>query len=440
MKQSTLLLWINTFLLAGLLVGLIWIMQTHFTSTTGEATVPVAKMRDYAAMLKANQLYSLSAQAYDRYLESAPLTDLEKARVDFNTGMMLLENAGDPEGALAKFLRVTEYYQDVDPEIEKESRRLSAECLEKLGRSGAAERQLIASSQLKVGDATEEAAPVEESEVLARIGERIALSRSEFDQAWESLPANLRQMKFPDPDGKTQFLDEMVSMKLMADAARRKGLDRKPEIHSRMQSVEESLLSMALMQEEVAAQVQLSDSDLDLFYKAHRNHYRQPGSLELAHIECSDATHAEIARSQILAGSDFNEVARSLSENSKTRDKGGVLGKVTLAVEPLDTKETTPFDPYQVAIPGLGSHPEILRALDIADATAQIQGPVPIEGRLQLFKVLSRTESKERSFDESKQQVESEMRMMKEHELQTKLVADLIRTNRVTVYKERLKN
>jgi parvulin-like peptidyl-prolyl isomerase len=436
MKRHEGLLWL---IAAGLVVaiglegyGLVQKGAGSATPSQSDST----RIRDYAATLKANQLYAKSAEAYDQYLREAGLSDPDKAKVDFNTGTMLLDSVGDAEGALARFLRVTELYKGADPQIVKEARKMSAQCLEKLGRSGAAEHQLIESSRLKVDSPTQEA-PVEEKDVLATIGKRVCLSRTEFDEAWKELPQGTRDQQFSGDAGKEKFLQEMVSLRLFAEAARRKGLDREPEVQRRLRTMEESLLFSKLYQSEVSSKVTLPDSDLKLFYEAHREHYQEPASVEVAHILTADATRCLVAKAAIDKGSPFAQVAKDFSTDNRTKDSGGKVGKIQQAKVPLEKPAN--FDPLDVAVPGLGKQKPFVEAAFGLSDNGQIAGPIKTDRGYHLIQLISKTPASEKSLDEAKQQVEPELRRQREEEKRAELLAELMKTHEVKVFAKKLK-
>ncbi len=402
-----------------------------------EAASGVEKIRDYAAALKANQLYTKAAEHYDLYLSRASLTDQEKAKIDFNTANMLLDQVGDAEGALAHFLRVTDLYQGVDTQIVKESRKLAAECLEKLGRAGAAEHALVEASKLKTEGATQEA-KVEEKDILATIGDRITISRAEFEEAWKSVPQHSRDQMYGGEEGREKFLQEMLSMRLFAEAAKRKGMDRDPEIQRRKRSVEEGLLASKLYQSEIAAKVELSEPDMKLFYEAHKDHYKEPASVEVAHILTSDATRCLEAKAVIEKGSPFAEVAKKFSTDARTKDNGGKIGKLQQARLPLEKKEG--FDPLDIPVPGIGKSKEFVSAAFSIAEVGQLIGPVKTDKGFHLITLLAKTPEADKSFEDSRNQIDMEFRQQREEQRRAELVAELMKAHQVRVYANRLKD
>lgn len=435
MKNSTPLLWVLLVLVVVLLGLEVYRLNGPPNSTSAQASTNAERARDYAAALKANQLYENAAEAYDAFLDEANLPDAERANIDFNTGTMLLDHVGDAEGALAHFLRVTELYENVDKEILKEARKLSAQCLEKLGRSGAAERQLVAQSKLGATDASAEQEIVE-GEILAQIGERVSVTRTDFEEAWKQIPQYLRDQQFAEPDGKKKLLQELVATRLFAEAARRKGLDRTPEVQRRIQMVEDGFLSQKLMEEEISHKVTTPDSDLDLFYRANKARYIEPESVQIAHLLVSSATGIEAAQAAIASGSTFEQAVAAYSEDAQTKEKGGALGPIRQLPPP---REPTPdFDPLDTSIPGVGKDKRFAQTAFALANIGDTTGPIQTPKGFHLLKLLSRTEPHDKTFEEVRPQVEAELRAQREEEQRAKLVAELMQAHKVRVFEDRL--
>lgn len=432
MKAHTILLSIIAVMAAAVLILQVF---PPSGSHPGGSTEDPEKIREYASQLKANQLYEKSAEAYDRYVAVSNRPEAEKANIDFNTGTMLLDQVGDAEEALARFLRVTHLYSEADPKIKKEARRLAAECLEKLGRSGAAERQLIEATRLQPKDSTAEE-KTGEADILASIGDRVSITRNDFEEVWKEIPQEVRQREFAGAEGKRRFLQEMVASKLYSEAARRKGYDRDPQLRRRLQTLEESFLANRLLQEEIAAKVTLSDSDLRIYFEANKAHYAVPETFEAAHILLADASSALAARAAVESGSAFEEVAKNLSLDASARENGGKLGLIRKPNPAL--VGDPPIDPLEVSIPGVGKERALAEAIFSLGEDGEIAGPIQTGRGFHLIQLIGRTEAVEQDFERAKPFVERDLRARKEREMQAELAAELTKIHKVRVHEERL--
>lgn len=130
-------------------------------------------------------------------------------------------------------------------------------------------------------------------------------------------------------------LDAIVQRELLASAAVGRGLHETPEVKARLRAAEREILSQALLDAEVPAP---EDKALQAAYDG--SNVLALRQLELAHVFISsppDATReaqvlaqsrASSAWARLLGGEAFEEVARAVSEDTATRDKGGTLGVV----------------------------------------------------------------------------------------------------------------
>ena len=81
-----------------------------------------------------------------------------------------------------------------------------------------------------------------------------------------------------------------------------------------------------------------SESEIATWYEAHRAELRQPERVELMQILTTDRAEAERARRDVLAGADFAEVARRISEDPQAGSGGqhGVFAREDLPVALAD--------------------------------------------------------------------------------------------------------
>jgi peptidyl-prolyl cis-trans isomerase C len=150
-------------------------------------------------------------------------------------------------------------------------------------------------------------------------------------------------MRLERADSPKAALDSVIQRELLAAAAVKKGLQNEEPIKARLKAAEREILAQALLD----AEVPIPDE------KALRARYDAPGmasvrQLELAHIFVAAAAgedpeavrkaqnKATTAWARLLGKEAFDSVAKDLSEDATTAQKGGVLGLVregTIATE-----------------------------------------------------------------------------------------------------------
>ncbi len=119
---------------------------------------------------------------------------------------------------------------------------------------------------------------------------------------------------------KKRLLDQMVDQKLLAVAARDKGLDKDPKVQKDWESLEKQTLLGQLYRQEILDKAQPSESELKSFYEKMKT------EIKARHILVKTEDEAKEVLKQLKNGAVFDELAmqKSLDPGSKTR--GGDLG------------------------------------------------------------------------------------------------------------------
>jgi parvulin-like peptidyl-prolyl isomerase len=166
----------------------------------------------------------------------------------------------------------------------------------------------------------------------------ISITQSEFEGAVKTLPEQYQQ--FALGQGKRQFAEDFLRLKLLSAEGMKNGLDKDPDV----------LKQLALMRENLVAQAQLSrldkavivgDADVKAAYDANKKDYEQvharhiliafkgspaaqAGKKELTEEEAK--AKAEDIRKKIAAGAKFEDLAKTESDDVGSAANGGDLG------------------------------------------------------------------------------------------------------------------
>jgi peptidyl-prolyl cis-trans isomerase C len=205
------------------------------------------------------------------------------------------------------------------------------------------------------------------------------ISRAAFDDYLKGL---LRGKPATDvtPDEKNQVLDQMINMQLIAAQAEKDGLDKDPDVATRLALLRTQILADAAAQKYVKAN-QPSDQELHAAYDAATDKTEYHAS----HILVPTKEKAEQLIKKLKGGAKFEDVAKAEStDNSKAN--GGDLGWFSLArmvkpfgdaVKGLKKGEVTP-EPVQTQY---GWH--IIKLEDTRDAPFEQMKPQLTNGIMQ---------------------------------------------------------
>jgi hypothetical protein len=176
----------------------------------------------------------------------------------------------DYESALAYYLRVKELYPQ--SELVDDAGKRIVECLERLQRSADAQQALEESTFLD----TSQVAKKRPGEVIAKIGNR-EITTGDLEYEMKRLPPYM-QAQVKDKSKRLEFLRQYIATELLYGTAKRKGLERDPEVVEGAYQAKKSFMVQKLLQEEIAAKIDFQESDLELYYRANVSRYTKTDS------------------------------------------------------------------------------------------------------------------------------------------------------------------
>ena len=167
----------------------------------------------------------------------------------------------------------------------------------------------------------------------------VSIRQSEFESAVKTLPPEYAQ--FATGPGKRQFAEDYLRMKMLAAQGMKAGLDKDPEVIRQMNLMRENLVANAQLSR-IEKGIAVSDADLQKAYDANKKEYETvkarhilvafkgspvplpAGKKELTEEEAK--AKAEALRKQIVAGGNFEEIAKTESDDTGSGANGGDLG------------------------------------------------------------------------------------------------------------------
>ncbi len=163
-------------------------------------------------------------------------------------------------------------------------------------------------------------------EVLVTVGEKKIL-RSEFDKEFGKFRENANpnvKAQFDTPEGKKQFLEQMVDVSLLEQQAAKDGLAEKPENKKSVDEMTIGMLSGAYIQG-ILEKITCDDKDIEKFYEANKTQFTTPEKYHLHQITFEKEEDAAKARKDIEGGKSFQEIAKA-SSTDNFKSSGGDRG------------------------------------------------------------------------------------------------------------------
>jgi len=220
--------------------------------------------RELASRLLGVGLSEEAADQYEMYLDGSRLGREDRAKIAFSIG-----KAYQGQGNLSR--AVSWYYRaeisDPHSSLKSEIGSRVVECLEKLGKYQSARYAL----ESRAGLEKQEAGEKKGGKIVAKIGNR-EITLGELNEALDKMPDWARK-DYDKPEKKAEFLKQFVANELMFEKAQKLGYERDPEVQKQVDLFRKSLLVNRVLEGEVQNKVQVSDKDIELYYRANKEKY-----------------------------------------------------------------------------------------------------------------------------------------------------------------------
>jgi parvulin-like peptidyl-prolyl isomerase len=232
--------------------------------------------------------------------------------------------------------------------------------------------------------------------VVLTVG-NLTMTRAQFEVLLAALALNGRPATTP--AAKRQVAEQYAELETMAQEARQRKLDDSPEVKQMMVIQGDSFLANTLAKK-ISDDTHFTELDLRSYYDSHKSEFEEAkGSHILIRFKGSSVplkpnekdltdeealAKAQDIRKKILAGADFATLAKAESDDAGSGAKGGDLGTFKRG------QMVPAFDQAAFALP-----------ID------QVSEPVKSQFGYHIIKITSRSA---KSFDESKAQIERELK------------------------------
>jgi peptidyl-prolyl cis-trans isomerase C len=173
------------------------------------------------------------------------------------------------------------------------------------------------------------------------------ITKSQFEQIFEQIVAQMppeRRAAAQDPQAKRQLAEQLAELKVLAQEGRREKIDQTPEAKAQLSMRTDQVVAGLLFQQ-ITKNVKPTPADLQAYYDAHQSEWesvtarhiliRMTGSavpLREGQKDLSDAdalAKAKDLRAKIVAGGNFEELAKAESDDAGSGARGGALGEFT---------------------------------------------------------------------------------------------------------------
>jgi parvulin-like peptidyl-prolyl isomerase len=227
------------------------------------------------------------------------------------------------------------------------------------------------------------------------------------------------RLRYQSADRRKQLLEEMISLELLADEAKRRGLDKRPETQMRLdQALRDEVLRQHL--ESVPGPEAIPEQEVRAYYDDHTREFNEPERRRVSEIVVGSATEArrilELARTASAA--QWGQLVRTHSIDHK--NAGELLpleleGDLGVVSAPGETGGNEPKLPS-----------ELLKAAFKIEKVGSVSSePVSVQGRYHVLRLTSRTPPRQRTFAEAERSIRMTLAQKRVETSRQQLVQDL---------------
>jgi len=161
---------------------------------------------------------------------------------------------------------------------------------------------------------------------LVRIN-NVSISLEEFRQMSEKQPLE-GKIRLVSERGLRDFLENyVVTREVLYQEAKKKGLDKKKEILAKVEDFRKAMVIDALLEEALKEKDEVSDSEIQKYYKENEDRFTEPREVKIRHIVVNSEPILKEVVVKVSRGESFEKLASNYNID-KSREDGGNLGYI----------------------------------------------------------------------------------------------------------------
>jgi len=152
------------------------------------------------------------------------------------------------------------------------------------------------------------------------------ITLEEFNEELNALPPAIKA-RYATPQGKKEFLEQLVQQRLILNKAKEEGIDRDPEITRTIETHRRNLIQNKLMQKITSISISPTEEELRQYYDTHISEFSTPTRYCLKRIILKDKnTASKVLKDLKKNPLKFDEAVTKYSEDPVSKNRGGEIG------------------------------------------------------------------------------------------------------------------
>jgi len=227
-------------------------------------------------------------------------------------------------------------------------------------------------------------------------------------------------MRYQSPDRRKRLLDEMIEIELLAQEARRRGLDKTEETQERVRQILRDQLLEELRKSAPAAN-DIPEAELHAYYDAHKDDFAEPERRRVSAIVLETAAQAKTVLAKAIKANptEWGSLVDQFSAQRGTRATPTaateLAGDLGIVGPPGNTRGANPRvpDPVRDA------------AFKIANVGDTFPSVVEADKKFYIVRVTSKTDGRARTYEEAQRAIRTAVVQSRVDEREKALEKDL---------------
>jgi peptidyl-prolyl cis-trans isomerase C len=235
------------------------------------------------------------------------------------------------------------------------------------------------------------------AQVLARVGEH-AITLGEYAAVLERMD-RFQRLRYQSPDRRADLLKEIIDVELLAQEAKRRGLDKQPEAQQRMQQVLREEVLRAV-RSRVPGPDQVAADEVRRYYAEHKQEFFEPERRRVAHIVMAERAKAERVLKEALGASpeQWGQLVRRYSLDrapAGPQPPAELAGDMGIVARPGSDVAAAPAVPDAIRT-------AVFSIEKIGGVSGQL---VELDGKFHIVRMVGKSDARQRSYEEAERSV-----------------------------------
>lgn len=161
---------------------------------------------------------------------------------------------------------------------------------------------------------------------LARIND-ISISMEEFQQMLEKQPLEGKMKLLSEKETRDFLENYVIPREVLYQGAKKRGLDKNKEILTKIEDTRRVILIEALLEEVLRGKVEVSEEEIQRYYKENQALFTEPQEIKIRHIVVNSEPALKEVVTKLSQGESFEKLA-STYNIGKFKEDGGNLGYI----------------------------------------------------------------------------------------------------------------